>query len=82
MKVFSEYIHHAMALAEYHELEDHSFAGNIPPCKGVLAFAPERGQCELRLQAVLENWILLRLSLGQALPVIHGIDLNREPAYE
>ena len=80
--MFSEYIHHAMALAEYHELEDLSFAGKIAPCKGVLAFAPERRQCEVQLQAVLENWILVRLSLGQALPMIHGIDLNREPAYE
>lgn len=71
-----------MALAEYHELEERGFAGKISPCKGVLVFAPERRQCEVQLQAVLENWILLRLNLGQALPVIHGIDLNREPAYE
>jgi hypothetical protein len=30
----------------------------------------------------LEDWILVGLKLGHALPVLAGIDLNRQPVHE
>jgi hypothetical protein len=30
----------------------------------------------------LEDWVLLGMKLAHALPVIDGIDLNREPVHE
>lgn len=64
-----------MARARYDKLEDSSFAGNIPDCPGVIAFAPTLRDCERELQSILEDWILLGLKLGHPLPVIGGIDL-------
>ena len=80
--ILSEYVSQAMALAQYDKLDDGSFTGRIPECKGVLAFAPTLRECEQELQSVLEDWVWLGLKLGHALPVIKGIDLNKEPNRE
>jgi predicted RNase H-like HicB family nuclease len=71
-----------MAKAVYKRLEDGTFAGRIPPCKGVVAFAPTPEECEAELRSTLEDWILVGLKLGHTLPVIAGIDLNRKPDRE
>ena len=80
--VLSEYVDQAMAQAEYDKLEDATFAGRIPACEGVLAFGVTLRQCEDELRSTLEDWILLGLKLGHALPVIAEVDLNKEPVRE
>ncbi len=80
--VLSEYVEKVMAQAVYDKLEDGTFAGKIPPCKGVIAFGSTLRECEEELHSTLEDWILLGLKLGHPLPVIGGIDLNREPTRE
>ena len=37
--ILTDYVHRAMAQAVYNKLEDGTFAGKIPPCPGVVAFA-------------------------------------------
>ena len=78
--ILSEYVEKVMAQAVYDKLEDGTFAGKIPPCKGVIAFGKTLRECEDELQSTLEDWILVGLKLKHPLPVIEGIDLNREPA--
>jgi len=80
--ILSDYIDQAMAQAEYDKLEDNSFAGRIAACKGVLAFGSTLKECEDELRSTLEDWILVGLKLGHPLPVVGGIDLNKEPEYE
>ncbi len=80
--ILSEYMQQAMSLAAYDKLEDGTFGGRIPPCKGVVAFAPSLRECEDELRSTLEDWILLGLKLGHPLPVIGGLDLNKEPTRE
>jgi predicted RNase H-like HicB family nuclease len=80
--ILSEYLDRAMAQAEYDKLEDGSFPGRIPPCKGVVAFGDTLRACEDELRSTLEDWLLLGSKLGHTLPVMDGIDLNREPVYE
>jgi len=80
--ILSDYIAQALANAVYDKLEDGTFAGRIPPCKGVVAFGPTLRECEDELRSTLEDWILVGLKLGHTLPVIAGIDLNKEPTYE
>jgi hypothetical protein len=38
--VLAEYTNQAMAQAVYDKLEDGTFTGRIPSCKGVVAFGP------------------------------------------
>jgi predicted RNase H-like HicB family nuclease len=78
----TEYINAAMALAEYDKLEDGSFAGRIPKCKGVIAFAKTLKGCENELRSTLEDWIIVGLKLGHRLPVIGSINLNGRPRRE
>jgi predicted RNase H-like HicB family nuclease len=78
----SDYVAEALARAAYEKLEDGSYAGPIPSCPGVVAFATSLRECENELRSTLENWILVGLQLKHPLPVIEGIDLNKEPARE
>ncbi|HMD97870.1 MAG TPA: type II toxin-antitoxin system HicB family antitoxin [Terriglobia bacterium] len=76
--VLSEYVEQAMAEATYDKLEDGTYGGRIPACQGVVAFGGSLRECEAELQSTLEDWILLGLRLAHALPVLAGIDLNRD----
>jgi predicted RNase H-like HicB family nuclease len=80
--ILSDYVEQATAQAVYDKLEDGTFAGRIPACKGVIAFGSTLRECENELRSTLEDWILLGLKLGHSLPVINNIDLNKEPTLE
>lgn len=80
--ILSEYLDRAMAQAEYDKLEDGVFSGRIPSCKGVIAFGESLKACEDELRSTLEDWLLVGLKLGHALPVMDDIDLNKGPVYE
>ena len=80
--VLSDYVDRALAEAAYDKLEDGTFGARIPVCKGVIAFASTLRECEDELRSTLEDWILLGIKLGHELPVIDGIDLNKEPTCE
>lgn len=78
----TDYIDCAMSCAEYDKLEDGTFSGRIPKCKGVVAIAESLHECEDELRSTLEDWIIVGLKLGHRLPVINEINLNRKPNYE
>lgn len=80
--VLTEYIDCAMAEAVYDKLEDGTFAGRIPSCKGVVAFGTTLRECEDALRSTLEDWVLLGIKLGHPLPILGGMDLNKEPTRE
>jgi hypothetical protein len=72
----SDYIERAMADAEYDKLEDGSFSGRIPRCKGAIGFGSTLHQCEAGLRSTLEDWLVVGFKLGHSLPVFDRIDLN------
>jgi predicted RNase H-like HicB family nuclease len=80
--ILTEYVDQAMAQADYDKLEDGTFSGRIPACQGVVAFGATLRQCQDELRSTLEDWIFVGLKLGHSLPVIAGIDLNKEPTRE
>ena len=80
--ILTGYIESALSQAEYDKLEDDTFSGRIPGCKGVIAFGNSLRECEHELQSTLEDWVLVGLKLGHELPVIDGYDLNKEPTDE
>ena len=77
--VLTGYVGQLMDQALYDKLEDGTFSGRIPKCKGVIAFGNTLRQCEDELRSTLEDWVLVGLKLGHHLPVIKGIDLNKRP---
>jgi predicted RNase H-like HicB family nuclease len=76
--IFTGYIESALSHAEYDKLEDGTFSGRIPLCKGVIAFGNTLKECERELQSTLEDWLLLGLKLGHYIPIIDGYDLNKQ----
>lgn len=80
--ILSDYLENALAQAEYDKLEDGTFFGRIPPCKGVVAFGATLRECEAELRSTLEDWVLVGLKLGHSLPVLNSLDLNGKPEYE
>ena len=76
MYVLTDYLDRAMAQAVYDKLDSGTFAGRIPPCPGVIAFAASLRACSEDLRSTLEDWVLLGTKMGHVLPVIAGIDLN------
>jgi len=80
--ILTEYVQQALSEAVYDKLDDDTFAGKIPSCKGVVAFASSLKGCEEELRSTLEDWLLVGLKLGHPIPVIGGVDLNKEPARE
>ena len=76
--ILSDYIDKALAKAVYEKLEDGSYAGKIPVCTGVVAFGKTLRKCEEELHSTFEDWVLVGLKKGHNLPLIEGIDLNKE----
>jgi len=74
--ILSNYLDVAISHAIYDKLEDATFAGKIPSCKGVIAFGSTLRQCENELRSTLEDWLLVGLKLSHPLPIIQNIDLN------
>ncbi len=68
--ILSDYLENALAQAEYDKLEDDTFFGRIPSCKGVAAFGATLRECETELRSTLEDWVLVGLKLGHSLPVL------------
>jgi predicted RNase H-like HicB family nuclease len=60
----SDYIESAMACAEYNKLEDGSFYGRIPLCRGAIAFGSTVDECETELRSTLEDWLVVGFKLG------------------
>jgi predicted RNase H-like HicB family nuclease len=76
--VLSDYLGKALAQAAFEKLEDCSYGGRIPPCLGVVAFRTSLRECESELRSTVEDWILVGLHLKDPLPVVRGIELNKE----
>lgn len=66
--ILSDYLERALAQAEYDKLEDGSFFGKIPTCKGVVAFGSTLRECENELHSTLEDWVLVGIELGHEQP--------------
>ena len=80
--ILTEYINELLSRAEYEKLEDGSYSGHIPECKGVIAFSDSLRVCEDELRSTLEDWIFVGLKLGHPLPIIANINLNKKPAHD
>lgn len=76
--ILTDYINKALTHAVYDKLENNSYCGKIPQCKGVIAFGKTLRACEDELRSTLEDWIFVGLKLSHKLPVIDNINLNKE----
>lgn len=75
--MLTNYVRAAMNKAHYEILpDDGTFYGEIPGFDGVWANADTLEECRDELIEVLEEWIMLGISLHQPLPAVDGFKLN------
>jgi predicted RNase H-like HicB family nuclease len=80
--MLTDYIREAMRLAHYEIMENGRFFATIPPLDGLWAEGPTLEQCREELHSTLEDWIMIKLRLGDKdFPPLNGIDINPEPQY-
>ena len=73
--MLTSYIHAALRRAKYEIIEDGQYYGEIPGLDGVWASAGTLEDCREELRETLEDWLVLGLRMGHALPVVDGIHL-------
>ncbi len=66
--MLSEYLQKNLNKAKYKLLEDGTYFGEISGLRGVWSNALNLETCRQQLQEALEDWILLKLSLGEKVP--------------
>jgi len=71
-----EYIDRALRKARYDRLDDGSFVAEVPELPGVLANAATLEACRDQLAEVVEEWILVRVSRGLAVPTLDGVSVS------
>ena len=66
----SQYVATALERAQYQLLEDGSFAATVRGLRGVIATGTTLEACRRALAEVVEEWILIRVSRGLAVPAL------------
>ncbi len=78
--MIGRYLIEAMRRAKYKILEDGTYYGWVDELPGVWANKETLEECRNELEAVIDDWLLLGLKLGHAIPPLGEIDLNIDVA--
>jgi len=68
--MFEEFILKALERAQYSQLEDGTYYGEIPFCPGVWATGKTPEECRRVLRDLLQDWVLVRFRDGDPIPII------------
>lgn len=71
-----EYVQRAIEMATYKQLENGTWFAEIPGFQGVWANGKTVESCRKELWEVLEEWLILKLRDGDAIPKIRGLTLR------
>ena len=66
--MISQYVATALERAQYRLVDDGTFAGTVAGLRGVIATGPTLEACRRELAEVIEEWILVRVARGMAIP--------------
>ena len=74
--MISKYLEKALERARYEQLEDQSYCATVRGLPGVLAVGGSIESCRSELAEVVEEWILVRVARGLAVPKLGGVALR------
>lgn len=77
--MLTEYVAAALRLAHYELMEDGQFFADVPELPGVWASASTLAACRDELREVIEDWLLVGLRQGEAMPVISQTSFGVAP---
>ena len=75
-----EYVEEALRGARYNKLEDGTFYGEVPRLRGVLTTGKTLEDCRNQLAEVVEEWVLVRVAKGLAVPALGKIGVKVKKA--
>jgi len=70
--MISKYLDRALRRARYRQLSNGTFCATVPGLRGVIATGPSLEGCRDELASVVEEWVLVRISRGLAVPRLGG----------
>jgi predicted RNase H-like HicB family nuclease len=78
--MISRYVERALHRARYSRVEDGSFCATVPGLRGVIGTGPTLEACRDQLVEVIEEWILVRVARGLAVPSLGGVKVEVKKA--
>ncbi len=75
-----EYVEAALRHGKYEILEDGSYYGEVPSLRGVLATGRTLEACRTELAEVVEEWVLVRVAKGLAIPSLGRVGVRVKKA--
>ena len=67
------YVQEALQRAEYDKLDDGTYVAEVPGLHGVLATGRSLEHCRSSLAEVVEEWVLVRIAQGLAVPPLGDV---------
>jgi len=74
--MITRYLAHALERAQYRSLEDGTFAATVRGLRGVIATGATLEACRSELTEVIEEWVLVRVAKGLAIPSLDGATIR------
>jgi predicted RNase H-like HicB family nuclease len=74
--MITRYVARALTRAQYRLLEDGTFAATVRGLRGVIATGRTLEQCRGTLADVVEEWVLVRVARGLAVPALDGVTVT------
>ena len=71
-----KYIDKALRRAHYTQPDSGVFCATVPGLRGVLATASTLEACRDQLAEVIEEWVLVRVARGLAVPPLGGVTVS------
>ncbi|MDQ6908768.1 MAG: type II toxin-antitoxin system HicB family antitoxin [Chloroflexota bacterium] len=71
--MFTEYVEKAMEQAEYEQMEDGAWWGQVTELKFTWAIAPTLEECRQGLRNEVEDWLVFAISRHSPIPTLGGI---------
>ena len=74
--MITRYVARALERAHYRVLDDGTFAATVRGLRGVIATGATLEACRGDLTEVIEEWVLVRVARGLAIPALDGATIK------
>ena len=74
--MITRYVARALGRAKYRLVEDGTFAATVRGLRGVIATGATLETCRRDLAEVVEEWVLVRVARGLAVPALDGATIR------
>lgn len=78
--MITQYVEAALRAARYDKLDDGTFCAEIPSLRGILATGRTLEECRTQLAEVVEEWVLVRVAKGLAVPPLGRVEVKVKKA--